>query len=150
LKTEIITEIRQAELADLKRLCELETAIFSDPWSEEGIASAVLQGNVLVYAFEKNADEIAGYLIFAGDETEIDISVLAVDEKFRRQGIGRTLIEKIAEKFPKAALWLEVRERNENARSFYEKIGFLPKYHRRNYYQNPPDNAVIMAREPVH
>jgi ribosomal-protein-alanine N-acetyltransferase len=140
-------KITTAKESDLKRISELEQMIFSDPWSEDGIASAISQGKVLVYTI---LDEIAGYLIFAGDETEIDISVLAVDEKYRRQGIGKTLIEKIAEMFPKAALWLEVRERNETARIFYEKIGFSPKFIRRNYYQNPPDNAIIMSRESVH
>jgi ribosomal-protein-alanine N-acetyltransferase len=140
-------EIRPAAEGDIPCLTKLENAIFSDPWREADIAFAVNAGQAIVFASD---GEISGYLIFSGDESEIDIAVLAVDEKYRRQGIGRKLIEKIAEQFPRAALWLEVREKNETARVFYKKIGFNEHYRRRDYYKNPEDNAVIMARPPVH
>ena len=42
-------------------------------------------------------------------------------------------------------IMLEVRENNEAARQFYGKCGFTKDGIRRNYYENPKENAVLMS-----
>lgn len=81
---------------------------------------------------------------------ELQIDNLAVNERWRRKGIGRTLL-----KFALAAAaglgarsaTLEVRSVNLPARAFYEKEGFTPVGLRNRYYANPPDDAVLLSRE---
>ncbi|MGZ7144902.1 GNAT family N-acetyltransferase, partial [Streptococcus pyogenes] len=44
-------------------------------------------------------------------------------------------------------VFLEVRESNKAARGLYEKFGFKKVGLRKKYYQNPVEDAVLMARE---
>jgi ribosomal-protein-alanine N-acetyltransferase len=55
-------------------------------------------------------------------------------------------MDSVTERCPAAMLWLEVREGNTVARNFYEKYGFVKSHIRKNYYENPTDNAIIMSR----
>jgi ribosomal-protein-alanine N-acetyltransferase len=142
-----MNSIKAADLSEVTTLCELDNALFTDPWSEDNIRSAVLLKNVFVYEV---CGEIAGYMFISGDRYEIDISVLAVVEKYRRRGIAKSLINFNIEKNPEAVLWLEVREQNNAARKLYENFGFTEIYRRENYYEKPIDNAIIMSRTPVN
>ena len=45
-------------------------------------------------------------------------------------------------------LTLEVRARNQDARRFYEALGFVPVGIRRGFYQNPPDDACLYQWKP--
>ena len=56
-------------------------------------------------------------------EGECELLNLAVDPAFRRQGIGRRLVETLLAQHPRT-IWLEVRESNAVARKFYGIIGF--------------------------
>jgi ribosomal-protein-alanine N-acetyltransferase len=136
-------EIKTAEVADCDIINRLENACFSDPWSAGEIANAISSGQVLA---SLQGGEIAGYLVFSGDEAEIDIRILAVDEKFRRKGAAKVLIAELIMRFPKAAIWLEVRESNIAARSLYKLLGFEEKFVRKNYYEKPEEDAVVMAK----
>ena len=44
-------------------------------------------------------------------------------------------------------LLLDVRESNREARAFYEKMAFQEDGIRRGFYQDPPEDAVLMSRE---
>jgi ribosomal-protein-alanine N-acetyltransferase len=46
-----------------------------------------------------------------------------------------------------AYLSLEVREKNQAARSLYSSCGWREAGIRRNFYSKPLDNAVIMIKE---
>ena len=79
-----------------------------------------------------------------------EINNIAIKPDFRRLGIGSRLIDDlIALLIPGdvAEIWLEVRESNSAAIAFYDRIGFTSLQIRKNYYQNPPENAVLMRRK---
>lgn len=74
---------------------------------------------------------------------------VAVDGTHRNRGIGSALVETLvtyAKKNNLCFLTLEVRESNKNARSLYEKFGFIKVGERKNYYSSPAENAVLMTR----
>ena len=78
------------------------------------------------------------------------INNIAVAEQARRQGIGRGLIEALiyeANALGITSLTLEVRSKNHAAISLYEKLGFVTCGHRKNYYRNPIDDALVMVNE---
>lgn len=90
--------------------------------------------------------------VFSGEVVvdELQIDNLAVTERWRRQGIGRTLLKSAlsqASGLGARAAALEVRSANASARAFYEKEGFTPVGLRRRYYANPPDDALLLSRE---
>jgi ribosomal-protein-alanine N-acetyltransferase len=75
--------------------------------------------------------------MFFGDE-HAHLNLLAVQPEFQRLGLGTRMIRWLEESAQVAgvrAIHLEVRARNQNARRFYRRLGFLqmallPKYYR--------------------
>ena len=77
------------------------------------------------------------------------ISNVAVSPKYRRQGIADALIERLDELCSGhglAFVSLEVRAGNAPAVALYEKHGFAPVGLRKNYYERPREDAVIMTK----
>ncbi len=72
---------------------------------------------------------------------------IAVFPEFRGQGYSRELMdrmEKSAAEKAVNALSLEVRAGNEVALGLYQSYGFREEARRKNYYQQPVEDAVIM------
>jgi ribosomal-protein-alanine N-acetyltransferase len=66
----------------------------------------------------------------------------------RRRGIGRALTLSLcaeARERDLAFLTLEVRESNLPARRLYESCGFADVGVRKNYYEKPREDAVLMT-----
>jgi ribosomal-protein-alanine N-acetyltransferase len=89
-------------------------------------------------------DRVAGFLVLrrtAPDEGEI--LNLAVSPDFRRQRVASRLMETALQNFA-GAFYLEVRESNEAAIKFYKSLGFQELSRRPQYYQSPPETAIVM------
>ena len=75
---------------------------------------------------------------------------IAVAPEYRKQGIGKALIEALMEYLRQKkviALLLEVRVSNASAIALYQKMGFEQVGRRPKYYRNPREDALIMRRE---
>lgn len=119
----------------------------NEGWSAESFISEVKKDNGIViccYADNCVSGLICGY--FAGDEA--DITSVAVDENYRRLGIGSKLIQEFLKNLPEyiSDIFLEVRESNSPAIGLYEKYGFEKISIRKNFYSNPDENAVVMRK----
>ncbi len=85
----------------------------------------------------------ACWLIF----DELHINSLAVDERLRRRGIARRLLRGVFRDAIGAgarSATLEVRRSNEAARRLYLSLGFVVDAVRRDYYQLPREDALIL------
>ncbi len=139
--------IREIKETDVKALANLEKNIFSDAWSEQGIRDTLAQPQAFVVVAEQDR-KIAGYCIVYYVLDEAEIARIAVEPSCRRQGIGQKILD-----FTKvlciqknvSRLLLDVRESNQTARCFYEKYGFGVDGIRKNFYDNPKENAVLMS-----
>lgn len=83
-------------------------------------------------------------------EFECEILNIAVNPSARKQGIGQTLLKKFFQRCISenvTAIWLEVRFNNENAVNFYQRNDFEVIYRRKNYYVDPPDDALVMKKD---
>jgi ribosomal-protein-alanine acetyltransferase len=76
-------------------------------------------------------------------EREHELLNLAVAPEFRRQGIGRALVAAWLEGVS-GTVYLEVRPSNTAARLFYKYLGFEEVSIRPEYYQNPPEPAIVL------
>jgi ribosomal-protein-alanine N-acetyltransferase len=87
---------------------------------------------------------------YAGLQTVLDegyINNVAVDPRFRRQGVADELIAAFV-RFGKAKLaflTLEVRATNAPAIALYTKHGFAQVGRRNNYYDDPKEDAILMT-----
>lgn len=142
-------EVKKVTKSDLKQIEELEQEIFPDPWSLKSLTDSQEKENAL-FICTKDEKKIVGYMIiyFAADEAEI-IRV-AVKKEARRKGIGQRMllgVEDYCEKKKIRKLYLEVRESNFAALSFYLDGGFINSGLRKDYYSNPKEDAILMKRE---
>lgn len=101
---------------------------------------------ILICAFCKN--DVVGFIsgAFAADQS--DIVSVAVRPEYRRHGIADILMNEFEKSLPDIvdSIFLEVRESNSAAQALYTKHGFEKLSIRKNYYQKPDENAVIMRK----
>ena len=133
----------------LPELEALEKRCFSLPWTEEMLMGQLPDDNHEFLAAESESGELLGYV---GMMTVLDegyISNVAVAPEQRRQGIADALIAALLERASLRALsfvTLEVREHNGPAIALYAKHGFVPVGLRKNYYEAPVENAILMTK----
>lgn len=138
--------VRQMEEADLGSVARIEASIFSKPWSEEGFRDSLKLPNT-VYLVAEQDGSIAGYIGMLCVLDEGEITNVAVAEGFRRQGIGERLLSSLLQAGRKEGVdsfTLEVRESNSSARKLYRKLGFQEEGIRRNFYEKPTEDAILM------
>jgi [ribosomal protein S18]-alanine N-acetyltransferase len=140
--------IREFRRPDIKKVLEIETSSFSDPYPSSILVEIYNLGAGFLVAQEDNS--IVGYIIFwIRFEDEGHIISIAVDKKYRRKGVGSKLVETTMEIFKKYSvktIKLEVRIGNKGARKFYKKLGFVEKKVLEKYYEDFED-AVIMDKK---
>ena len=139
-------EIRKMTSEDLEAVACLEKEIFSTPWSLQGFADSINQKHTL-YLVARADGELAGYCGLMQILEEADITNVAVAIPYRRQQIGRRMLEELirqAEGRGVREITLEVRESNAAARQLYRKLGFEEEGIRKDFYERPTENAVIM------
>lgn len=140
--------IREFAPGDEKSIAALETECFSSPWSRAAILQSRNNGTAFI-VFEENG-KVLGY---AGLQMVLDegyVTNIAVTKSARERGIGKSLVGaliSLAKDKGLAFISLEVRESNTPAISLYTKCGFKDFGKRKNFYQNPTEDAVIMTKE---
>lgn len=139
--------VRNMMESDLEGIAILEKEIFPDAWTQKSIQDTYNQSQAFIVTAEMDG-KLAGYCIvyFVLDEGEI--ARIAVDNCVRRQGVGQRLleqVEKICEGKGIIRLMLDVRESNESARAFYKNYGFKEDGFRKNFYDMPTEDAVLMS-----
>ena len=131
----------------IPQIAALERACFSRPWSEESLQGELWNDSAVIIVAEGEDGSVLGY---AGLQTVLDegyINNVAVDEKYRRQGIADELIAAFV-RFGHAKLaflTLEVRASNAPAIALYAKHGFAEVGRRKNYYDDPKEDALLMT-----
>jgi len=91
---------------------------------------------------------LAGYVVARVGADELHINNVAVREKYRRQGIGVDLLERILEEGRRLGVktaFLELRAGNSVALYLYERCGFRITARRKKYYSEPPEDALVMT-----
>ena len=144
--------IRPMNESHVSAVAELEKMCFSAPWSRRSIASE-LENQLSLWLVEEREGVVAGYVGSQSVPPEADVMNVAVSPAYRRQGIGRALMEALITELSARgmeSLTLEVRASNEAAIALYEALGFLQVGRRPNYYQDPKEDALILRKELCH
>ena len=94
-------------------------------------------------------EKIVGYCGIVTVLDEGDVVKVAVDQEYQGQGIGTALMENLIQRMQESGvrtIHLEVRQSNESAIALYRKMGFAEDGIRKDYYENPVENALLMSR----
>ena len=134
----------------LDQAAELERICFSTPWSRNMLAEELENDCAALLAALDDEGRVVGY---AGVQVILDegyITNVAVRPECRRQGVAGKLLQvflDFAKAHQLAFLTLEVRASNYGAIALYGSRGFRSVGRRKNYYEHPKEDAIIMTRE---
>jgi ribosomal-protein-alanine N-acetyltransferase len=118
-------------------------------WSADAYAQLASHGYSAWVAERTDSNEIVGFIVVRLVPPEAEILNLAVKPENREQGVATSLLELVLADLQKgeaSRLYLEVRPSNTPAISFYQKHLFTLTGVRPNYYRDPPEAALQMAR----
>lgn len=138
--------IRAMEERDLEQVYNIECDNFSMPWSRASFLSSIHNADH-IYMVAEQEQQILGYCGIWGIAGEGQITNVSVKKIFQRQGVANTLLDSCLKKGNEmglASYTLEVRESNYRAIALYEKMCFEQVGIRKNFYDKPKENAVIM------
>ncbi len=137
--------LRAAKKEDVPSVLNAERLSFSDPWTEGMLLSSVSDGFDFTLLFDGEA--LVGYSILDRRVLgEAELHNIAIIPDYRGKGLSSLLMDKIISDTEGSVIFLEVRAGNAAAIGLYKKHGFTEIGKRKNYYKNPPDDAIIMQR----
>jgi len=123
------------ELLDL--LAALHGRCFDKGWTPASFAQLLGKPGCGL-AIASNDGVFVGFIMFQRAEVEAEIVTLAVDPSVRGEGIGKCLVEELADWARQSGvetLFLEVASNNETAIALYRNVGFVENGRRPEYYR---------------
>jgi [ribosomal protein S18]-alanine N-acetyltransferase len=145
-----MSEVRLREMVaeDLPAVVAIEKESYTVPWSEATFRGLLRRRDAELIVAESHGIVIA-YAIFWCVIDQSELGNVAVTAKWRGRGIGERLVAEVLRRAGQRGVrevYLEVRPSNEVARRLYERFGFSQVGRRRNYYQEPVEDALVMRR----
>lgn len=134
--------------ADIPQVLAIEQRVFSDAWTEDGFQDSLANHHAILLV-AKDGDEVQGYCCLYTVLDEGEIVNVAVKPEARRRSIamemvGTLLVEGAAKGVGR--FFLEVRQSNIGAQKLYEKLGFSYIGIRKNFYEKPAEDALLMFK----
>jgi ribosomal-protein-alanine N-acetyltransferase len=145
--TTAIRALRQEDTSAVTRI--LRESAEAAEWSAESLKESLSWTGVVALIREGEGKAI-GFVIGRQVGDEAEILNLAVTPDRRRQGDGAALLGAVLEEFAArrvSRVFLEVRESNERAITFYSQHGFAKMGRRPGYYRDPHEAAILLDRK---
>ncbi|MEO8631048.1 MAG: GNAT family N-acetyltransferase, partial [Betaproteobacteria bacterium] len=117
-------------------------------WTQTRVSKSIANPDTLSIVLCDDDSVIGFAMMYFGDE-HAHLNLLAVQPTSQRTGLGTRMIHWLEESARVAgvrAVHLEVRARNQHARRFYRRLGFLEMALLPKYYRGI-EAAVWMARD---
>ena len=116
-------------------------------WTPERVTASIKRSNSIVLKASKGS-HFLGFGIMSLNPAKANLNLLAIRPEFKRQGIGRRLLESLEEKALVSGIenfYVQVRETNEQALRFYHRFGYEMIDRNREYYKKR-EAAVILYK----
>ena len=141
---EVIIKPLTEEYVD--QVCVLEEEAFSMPWHKESFLEMIANENAC-YLVALVGDEVVASCGLRHIVGEGEITNVVTKNTMRGKGVGRQILLRLLEEGSKMgaeAFTLEVRVSNAPAIHLYESLGFVSEGVRKNFYEDPTEDALIM------
>ena len=143
--------LRKMEEDDIPMILQIENFSFQNPWRASTFLGEIANSGISFpyVIIHRNFERIIGYIIYWKIQKEVQICNFAIHPDFRRKGIGESVMQRVIKRIQRDGgvyVFLEVRPSNLAARSLYKKLGFKILGARKDYYQTPVEDALIMGR----
>jgi ribosomal-protein-alanine N-acetyltransferase len=140
----------------VNQLVELERRCHSHPWSARNFRDELVDAErgrlIVLRAPFDPADPGRGIVAYCAYQVvagEMHLLNLTVAPDLRRGGLGALLLTRVLELGERRGaerVFLEVRRSNRAAQGLYERFGFVTMAVRRDYYADPREDALLLAR----
>jgi ribosomal-protein-alanine N-acetyltransferase len=143
--------LRDMTVADVFRVAEIERQSFSDAWTPSAFHDLLERDYARLRVAEDTESTVQGYCVLLRAADEGEIANICTAPEVRGTGVGGRLLDDAlvaADTSAISAVYLEVRTSNQAARALYESRGFRLVGRRRNYYQQPTEDALVLRRTP--
>lgn len=146
-----LTETEKIHIAEMRpedaaEAAELDKKIFTMPWTEKGFLSSLNSPDTLYLTVRMDGVLIA-YCGFLQSFDEADITNVAVAQDYQGRGVAFLMLSELMARGRARNIkrfTLEVRISNEAAIHVYKKLGFHSAGIRKNFYERPREDALIM------
>jgi ribosomal-protein-alanine N-acetyltransferase len=135
-------------VADRQSIFAIEASSFTNPWTVETFDTMLSTPVSQLYVARLDGPAIVGFCACWLIEDELYVNTIAVDGRFRRQGIAKRLLLRVLQLTGALRATLEVRASNEAAVRLYQGLGFKLTAVRPNYYSNPVEDGLILWLNP--
>ncbi len=145
-KESLRVHIRWMIRRDMTEVMAIEQQSFEYPWQEEEFIRCLRMRNCIGMVAE-HEDRVVGFMIYELHKTRLHILNFAVDERFRRRGVGQQMVDKLIGKLSpqrRTRIVLEVRETNLDAQLFFRRCAFRAVAVLRDYYEDTVEDAYVM------
>ncbi len=133
---------------DVTAVEALQRRSFTNAWGAESIRWELEHTDVArLYVARGPGGALVGYCACWMVFDELHINSLAVEDAWRRRGVARQLLRRVigdSVGVGARSATLEVRQSNTPARKLYEGFGFKVEAVRRDYYQEPREDALML------
>jgi len=139
--------IRKATKKDIDRICAVEKASFTTPWSKEAFRKELSTNRFAHYYVLELGKEIVGYAGMWIILDEAHVTNVAIHPKYRGLKLGELLMRSLmanAKILGAKSMTLEVRVSNDVAQRLYRKLNFKEQGIRKKYYADTMEDALIM------
>jgi ribosomal-protein-alanine N-acetyltransferase len=140
--------IDRLSYSDLPAVLAIERRSFTTPWSLAMFVLELSKPSGICLAANRDGG-LAGYLVCSRYADVWHLMNVAVAPERRRSGIATALLQRMFDELgADAHVTLEVRPSNRGAIEMYEGLGFRAAGHRRGYYHDNGEDALIMWLDP--
>ena len=145
-------DIRWMLNRDHDTVLEIEGRSFESPWTKQELLASLKQRNVIGCVYQRLSREIEGYMVYSLHKERLEILNLAVAPESRRNGIGRTMIQRLIDKLAQqnrqlVGCW--VSERNVTGQLFLAGCGLRAEKTERDRYESGHDGIWFEYRVGV-
>ena len=147
------TQLKQAAVhirwmirRDMPEVLAIESGSFEFPWTEDDFVRCLRQRNCIGMVAEQN-ERVVGFMIYELHRNRLHVLNFAVHPKFRRQGVGGQMLNKLIGKLSplrRNRVMLEVRETNLSAQLFFKAMNFRAVSVLRDFYEDTTEDAYLM------
>jgi [ribosomal protein S18]-alanine N-acetyltransferase len=150
-----MVRVRPGVASDVHRLAEIAgRSATAAQWRREEyerlfapeVANAQAPTNARALLVVEQDGQVMGFIVGRAVAGEWEIENVAISGSARRRGLGSHLLGEFLNLVRARGgreIFLEVRESNRAARELYEKWAFEEAGRRKDYYQNPTEDALV-------
>ncbi len=142
--------LRPMLASDLATVMSIERCLFTESWTKDMFIQEMQKYDAWVLTGTQQ--DIIGYACGWTILDEYSITNIGISPQFQRSGFASFMISQILLILAERAMricYLEVRASNTAAINLYKKFGFINIGTRKNYYQTPCEDAMLMALDIV-